>query len=89
MGLEMERTWGERDEKKSKKGLHYRSTLQNCRKVFKAESGDELWSVETGNEGRQVPSETANQLCSFCQNNRETLKFPWKDISDRFIKQGQ
>lgn len=85
--------WKERGvkgmKKKSKKGLHYRSTLQNCRKVFKAESGDELWSVETGNEGMQVPSGTAKQLCSFCQNNRETLKFPWKDISDRFIKQGQ
>lgn len=38
---------------------------------------------------QEVPSGTANQLCSFCQNNRETLKFPWKDISDRFIKQGQ
>lgn len=56
---------------------------------YSKQSGDELWSVETGNEERQVPSETANQLCSFCQNNRETLKFPWKDISDRFIKQGQ
>lgn len=90
----MERTWGDRDEKNPRKACITDRLYRTVGKYSKQSQGPDcgVWRQEIKGGRyplRQVPSETANQLCTFCQNTREALKVPWKDISDRFIKQGQ
>lgn len=81
MVLAMQRTWGVRDEK-SKEGLKY----QAARRVFKTEAGAVQRSMKNREDWRrQALSKAANELCAFCQNNRETLKVLWKDTSIRLI----